>query len=164
MSAIILPGNVASMPALSLRQPWPWLVTRPDLTDPAERAAALAKGWIKTIENRDWPTRFRGDFLIHAGKLMPMADYDAALLFIELYVDPVLVHQVPDPAELQRGGVVGMATLTDCVTSHTSGWFTGGFSEPGVDGGYGYVLQDAKPLPFIPWKGMQKFFNVRVRP
>jgi hypothetical protein len=37
---------------LSIRQPWAWLV---------------AHGW-KNIENRTWPTGFRGRFLIHAAK------------------------------------------------------------------------------------------------
>ena len=40
------------MKALSIRQPWAWLIVRPDLTDPAERAAAFAAGEIKDVESR----------------------------------------------------------------------------------------------------------------
>ena len=40
------------MKALSIMQPWAWLI---------------ANGH-KDIENRSWPTRYRGPVLIHAGK------------------------------------------------------------------------------------------------
>jgi hypothetical protein len=46
------------MKALSIRQPWAWLI--------------LNAG--KDIENRDWLTRFRGPFLIHASKGMTRAE------------------------------------------------------------------------------------------
>lgn len=148
------------MIALSIRQPWAWLIVN----------------GLKDVENRSWPTRYRGQFLVHAGKTLTVKDYDAALLFIEAFVDPELVHQVPDMAELPLGGVVGMARLADCVTHCPSPWFTGGMS-PAVteDGsadentpgsyvfGYGFVLQDAKPIPFMPWKGQLGFFNVVVK-
>jgi len=41
-----------------------------------------------------------------------------------------------------------------------SPWFTGG-AEQG--GGYGFVLQDALWIPFLPWKGRLGFFNVDVK-
>lgn len=146
MSTISLPDNRARMPALSIRQPWAWLIVN----------------GFKPIENRDWPTKFRGPLLIHAGSKLTMDDYDAAMLFIEAFVDPQLVSQVPDAGELERGGVVGMATLVDCVREHPSPWFTGGVDKAGD--GFGFVLQDAKPLPFFPWKGRLGFFDVVVRP
>ncbi|HHY88739.1 MAG TPA: ASCH domain-containing protein, partial [Chloroflexi bacterium] len=40
------------MKALSVRQPWAWLI---------------AQGY-KTVENRTWATNYRGPLLIHAGK------------------------------------------------------------------------------------------------
>ena len=39
------------MRALSINNPWGW---------------AIASG-LKDIENRDWATKFRGEFLIHVG-------------------------------------------------------------------------------------------------
>lgn len=48
------------MIALSIRQPWAWHI--------------LNSG--KDIENRDWPTRFRGRVLIHASKGMTRAEYE----------------------------------------------------------------------------------------
>ena len=56
MSSVVFNRNwtpaEGMIPALSFRQPWAWVV---------------AKG-IKPIENRNWPTEYRGLFLIHAGK------------------------------------------------------------------------------------------------
>lgn len=134
------------MIALSVRQPWAWLIVN----------------GFKSIENRDWPTNFRGQFLVHAGKKLTVADYDAAMLFIEAFVDPALVNQVPDMAELPLGGVVGVATLTDCVQDHPSPWFTGREELNGA--GYGFVLADARPIPFLPWKGRLGFFNINPAP
>ena len=63
------------MKALSIRQPWAWLIVRPDLTDPIQRAAAFAAGEIKDIENRTWATKHRGPFLVHAGQTFDMEGY-----------------------------------------------------------------------------------------
>jgi hypothetical protein len=38
--------------ALSIKQPWVWLIVNGH----------------KDVENRNWPTRFRGRLLVHAGK------------------------------------------------------------------------------------------------
>ncbi|UUZ68048.1 ASCH domain-containing protein [Polaromonas sp. P2-4] len=149
---ITLPNNAARMPALSIRQPWAWLIVN----------------GFKNVENRSWLTNYRGPFLIHAGKKLTVDDYDAAMLFVEAFVDPALVHQVPDMAELPLGGVVGMAKLVDCVTEHPSPWFTGGQANAGAQAeihgsGYGFVLEQGMPIPFLPWKGRQGFFDVVVK-
>lgn len=131
------------MIALSVRQPWAWLIVN----------------GFKDIENRDWPTNFRGQFLVHAGKKLTVADYDAAMLFIEAFVDPALLAKVPPMAELPLGGVVGAAVLVDCVQAHPSPWFTGAGS-----GGHGFVIDRAMPIPFMPWKGRLGFFNINPAP
>lgn len=88
---------------LSIRQPWAWLV---------------ANGW-KNIENRTWPTGFRGRFLIHAAKGMTRAEYDACLLFV-MSTGMTIWKALPmfDSPQLCRGGIVGEAELVDCVTHH----------------------------------------------
>ncbi|WP_289241690.1 ASCH domain-containing protein [Delftia sp.] len=48
------------IPALSIRQPWAWLIVH----------------GYKDIENRDWHTPFRGNLLVHAGLTMTRAYYD----------------------------------------------------------------------------------------
>lgn len=122
-------------PALSIRQPWAWLIVHCDeYRDP------------KRVENRTWPTGFRGPLLIHAGKKFDSAGYD---LIIELRPD--LARLLPEPGAFDLGGLVGRATVIDCVTESTSWWFTGPC---------GFVLADARPLKFLPYPGRLGFFNI----
>jgi hypothetical protein len=88
----------------------------------------------KDVENRDWATRFRGEVLIHAGKAFdgPIRDY-------------------PEFAHLPRGGIVGVVEIVDCVSACGSEWFCGD---------YGFVLRNARVLPFIPCRGALGFFDV----
>ena len=126
------------MKAISIRQPWCW--------------AILHAG--KDIENRDWPTRYRGPVLIHASKGMTRDEYEDCLASCH-YVSET--HPFPSglamPAfeELQRGGIVGQAEIVGCVEDSDSPWFLGR---------YGFVLRNVKPLPFRPFKGALGFFDV----
>lgn len=120
------------MLALSIRQPWAWLI--------------LHGG--KDIENRDWPTRVRGRVLVHAAKGMTRDEFDSAAIFS--YGRTGSARLVP-PHELQRGGIVGSVDIVDCVTDSKSRWFMGRF---------GFVLRDPQPLPFVPWRGQLGFFDV----
>lgn len=135
------------MKALSIRQPWAWLIVRPDLTDPAEREAAFAAGIIKDIENRTWPTKFRGRLLVHASSSMTRQEYADASEFVQSRG----VTSMPAFAELQRGGIIGSVELVDCSDSSYSQWYMGDTA---------FVLRDAVPLPFAPLKGALSFFEV----
>lgn len=115
------------MKALSIRQPWAWLI----VTD------------YKNVENRTWPTSFRGKFLIHAGKRFDHAGYK--------WVISTMGIAMPKPDCFHTGGIVGIAELTQCVTQHDSPWFSGP---------YGFVLENAQPLPFTPLGGRLRFFEV----
>ena len=69
-------------PALSVIQPWPWLILRPDVREPAARAELRAAGLMKDVENRDWPTHVRGWVLLHASATrLAKWDYAAAAVF-----------------------------------------------------------------------------------
>lgn len=119
------------MKALSIRQPYAWLI---------------AQG-IKPIENRSWATKFRGNFLIHTGQQPPTSrDYLAAKEICES-IGIVL----PKINEFEKGGIVGYAKLIDSVTSHDSPFFFG----PN-----GFVLKGAKPCKLISCKGQLSFFNL----
>ena len=135
------------MRTLSIRQPWAWLITRPDLVDSAARAEALSAGLLNDIENRDWSTDYRGRFLIHASQRMVQRDY------WQTYEDlkERLGIELPHFLELDLGGIVGAATLVDVVSEHPSPWFIGPF---------GWVLRDARPLPFVDFKGQLNWFDV----
>lgn len=119
---------------LSVRQPWAWFI---------------ANGH-KPVENRTWATRYRGPLLIHASKEMGEKDYQEAITFI-MDLDPDLAASRPYYSQYQRGGIVGMATLVDCVTSYDSPWFTGPI---------GWVLADAKPIEFLPCPGRLGLFEI----
>ncbi len=106
------------MKALSIRQPWAWLIVRPDLNGQA-RLDAIARQELKDIENRTWRTSYRGPVLIHASKGMTRGEYDDAGHYLcELYetgpYDSTLIT-LPKFEALQRGGIVGVANITDCL-------------------------------------------------
>lgn len=121
------------MLALSIRQPWAWLI--------------LHAG--KPVENRDWPTRVRGRILIHASKGMTRSEYDDACRFAHRL--GVNTNLIPLPRDIERGGIVGSIELVDCVLHHDSPWFCGR---------YGFVLRDPRPLPFRAYRGSLGFFDV----
>lgn len=123
----------AKVMALSVRQPWAWLIVN----------------GYKPVENRNWPTHFRGHVLIHASKGMTLEEYQAAR-GMALRIDPT----IPFPAfdKLERGGFVGCADVTDCVESSDSPWFVGE---------YGFVVANAAPMPFTPYRGQLNFFEVK---
>lgn len=118
------------MKALSIRQPWAWLIV---------------EGY-KDIENRDWYTTYRGQLLIHAAKTLRSADYRFAVDYA--YKRGVIV---PPARELPLGGIVGAVTLIDCVTSYKSVWFQGNF---------GFVLANASTRPFVACNGRLGIFEV----
>lgn len=127
------------MKAISIRQPWAW---------------AIVAGY-KDVENRDWPTRYRGRVLIHASKREETGDVD--------YVVNLVAHQTGRTREdiareygdhLLAGGlgaIVGAATIDDCVEDMRSDWFFGK---------YGFVVADATAIQPVPCKGALSFFNV----
>ncbi len=126
---------VENRKALSIMQPWAWLIVN----------------GFKGIENRDWRCRRRGPILIHAGKKVDRDAMEALRkgyhpvtgqpLEINLYA--VLPHT------FEKGGIVGEAVITGCVDRSDSPWFVGR---------YGILMREARPLPFIPCKGALRFF------
>ncbi len=89
------------MRALSIRQPWAWLIVN----------------GYKDIENRSWRTNYRGPFLVHAGLKAEQEVYDQVADRLDI--------QLPPPGEIERGGIVGQSTILDGVENHDSPWFFG---------------------------------------
>jgi hypothetical protein len=131
------------MRALSIRQPWAWLIVNGH----------------KTIENRDWSTAFRGPVLIHASLTMTQKYHRE--LSAQMLADFAI--ELPAYDALERGGIVGVAEIVDCLTAvdivdygeSFQRWFTGE---------HGFVIARARPLPFHPCKGALSFFDVRGVP
>lgn len=122
------------MKAISIRQPWAWLIVN----------------GYKDIENRSWRTKYRGHVLIHASQGVKKSEYERAKELTER-----LGIALPDVSNFETGGIVGVATITDCVEQSESPWF---FGEKG------FVLTDARPLKFIQMKGKLSFFETGIDP
>lgn len=137
------------MRALSIRQPWAWLIVRPDLSGEA-RAEALRRGLIKDVENRTWRNAYRGPVLIHAASTKNTATFTQA----REYAAALGVHNIPELQELHYGGIVGIARIADCMAPdrRSNPWH--------MEGAWGFKLVDIKPLPFQPVRGMLGFFEV----
>ena len=90
------------MRALSIRQPWAWLVVN----------------GYNDIENRTWSTNFRGRIYVHAGQRMVADDYPEQREFIARA--GILI-----PANLARGAIVGEVTITGCIAASARPWFCG---------------------------------------
>ncbi len=87
------------MKALSVRQPWAWLIVNGH----------------KDIENRVWNTRFRGRIWIHAGLRHdgPRDSWDW--------------RNIQPPKRFEYGGIIGSVEIVDVVTRSRSRWFSGPF-------------------------------------
>jgi hypothetical protein len=121
------------MKALSIRQPWAW--------------AILHAG--KDVENRNWPTRFRGTIAVHAAKGMTRDEYENARDFM---IGDVGLNDMPLFGQCWRGVIVGLVDIVDCVTRSDSPWF---------EGKYGFVLANPRPLKTpISCKGALNFWDV----
>lgn len=108
--------RAGAIKALSIKQPYPHHIFHDG----------------KDVENRDWPTKGRGWFLIHAGVSTSELD-----------------RQDEREMAMPRGGIVGAARIIDCVTEMDSNWFYGT---------YGFVLRDAFHIPIVPCRGQLGFF------
>lgn len=120
--------------ALSVRQPWAW---------------AIFHG--KDIENRSWRApnpalAFRGEVCIHAAQGMTRYEYDDASATIER-----ITGELPAaPAELKRGGIVGVVYVRDIFKDSGSPWFFGP---------RGLALEQQREIDFIPAAGALGFFE-----
>lgn len=115
-------------PALSVRQPW----------------ADLIVNGIKDIENRTWPTAFRGRLLIHASMTVEWDDVEKVCGLLGL--------ATPGDYQPVTGALLGWTEIIDCVKTHPSRFF---------HGPYGFVLQGSQRLAVpVPWRGQRGIFQV----
>jgi hypothetical protein len=109
------------MRALTIRQPW---------------AAAIAYA-DKRVENRPWPTNYRGPVLIHAGKTMDRRHGP-------------MVAAVVRGLQLDLGAVLAVARITDCHADD------GECTPWSATGKFHHVLDEVTALPLpIPWADAQ---------
>jgi hypothetical protein len=117
------------MKAISLWQPWAWLIFHG-----------------KPVENRDWPTRYRGPLLIHASKTWDSNGFAWICDTFGAKLSNLMPNTFP------QGYIVGKVNLIDCVTEYDSPWFFGP---------YGHVYREAREFKTpIPYRGSQGIFEV----
>jgi len=129
-------------------------------------AELIARG-LKLVENRTWPTSYRGQLLIHAGKSTKWLRLDCSKKFDAEYGIPL--------DEMSFGAIVATAVLSACIPveriiESRSG---NGRLPPSwrflethehVEGPYCFVLEDVNRIEPIPYRGAQGFFEVSVPP
>lgn len=115
--------------AISIRQPWAWLVVSGQ----------------KDIENRSWRTHYRGPLLVHSGMSHP----DLNEGFCEELEEEHGLRKLPKV--FYGGGIIGVVNVVDCVRRSKSPWFS--------PGDWGWVLADARTLPFRECKGKVGLFR-----
>lgn len=128
MASIDFTDPVWSLPALSIRQPSAWLVV----------------AGIKDVENRSWPTNYRGPLLIHAANDRKSCRPD------KLYGTAQRFH-VTLPDRFEFGGIIGVASVADCIKGHPSQWASSRH--------FNWLMTDARPLRFRPCKGTLGLFQ-----
>lgn len=125
------------MRALSLTQPWAWLVVHGG----------------KDIENRVWSTKLRGRFLVHAAKGMTRAQYHDAVAFT-LATPGGAYDRLPRFEDLELGGIIGSVELLDVLPPAPlpkRAWR--------MPMQFGFTLANPAPLPFVPCKGALGFWG-----
>ncbi|WP_071603882.1 ASCH domain-containing protein [Dickeya sp. NCPPB 3274] len=123
------------MKAISTRQPWAWLIVH----------------GYKDIDNRTWPTKYRGCVFIHASKRkISDTDWNVASKIAKANNIPLPERDSP---EYKYGGIIGAVNMTGCCESSDSPWFWGPI---------GFQLSNAKEISFIPFKGRLNFFETNL--
>jgi len=127
------------MKALTICQPYATLICTPQDELPAGETQ-------KRVENRRWPTSYRGPLLIHAGKSRK-------------FMRPGDAEKFDD---MPFGAVVGVARLIDCMEwpwprpiPDNRRWL---LDHPHAEGPYCFVLADvvrfAEPVPLVGCLGL----------
>lgn len=121
------------MKALTICQPYAELIVRGE----------------KRVENRTWPTKYRGLMYIHAGKSREWFDDDAHLIQMLGRLPPF-------------GAVVAIADLVDCVQRNGPAFRKYPWLEDHehANGPWCWVLERVTPIGPWPYRGAQGLFDI----
>lgn len=131
------------MKAISLIQPWAWLVT----------------AGSKRIENRTWhlpPSMVGQTVLIHASKTDPRKFPDVHLFMKYIGIS----EEIPPEAFSMRGGVVGWATIQGCLCPGSTTLPEGYDTRWWMSDQHGFLLEKVGVLPYTQCKGGLGFFEL----
>jgi hypothetical protein len=108
------------MKVLSVKNPWAWLIMRGG----------------KDVENRSWPTSYRGRIAIHASK--NPVEFKIADPYMPT-AEEIEFAYLLNESEETNGYILGLVVLADCIRDSTSKW-----AEKGM---WHWIL--CNPAPFI---------------
>ena len=123
--------------ALSIRQPYAWLI---------------CKGY-KDVENRNWATRFRGRIYVHAG-VSKIYLKDAENELGKRLSCSQASDYMANINSFTFGAIIGEVDIIDCVSESTSPWFSGK---------YGFIMRN--PILYnqpIPCRGKLNLFKLDI--
>lgn len=135
---------------LTVKQPWAFL---------------LIAG-LKDVENRNWPTNYRGELFIHAS-VEKSFDWDALIWLMEQkrmgeFWTVIRHFGLILKGELEKckitkhheefGAILGSVNLTGCISNSTSPWAM-------PDSKFHWLVSDAKPITPIPARGSLSIWN-----
>lgn len=132
------------MKAISIRQPWAWLIVQ----------------GAKAVENRTWYTSYRGPLLIHAAKGCTFREWCDAWEWIDEVIGAHVRRMYPPPTHtaIERGGIVGIVDMVGCVNNadwehkpHYCAWAQSGC--------WHHLYENPRPLPFHPCRGALGLFD-----
>lgn len=126
------------MVALSLRQPWAWMIIHGG----------------KDVENRKWVSSKEGWVFIHAAATLGLSEYHEAMCFAQPRMDAVTWQKVPARGNIGRGGIVGAMKISPSDRGIVSKWR--------MDGQFPIPVLEVRALPFVPCKGMLNYFTPAV--
>lgn len=134
------------MKAISIRQPWAWLIVH----------------GAKVVENRSWATSYRGPLLIHAAKGCTLDEWSDAWEYIqEVHPGVLRVYNPPTHLACLRGGIVGVVDQTGCIDNADQvdspdycSW-----AEPGQ---WHHLYSNPRTLPFMPCRGSLGLWDCEV--
>lgn len=122
--------------ALTILQPWAW---------------AIAEG-IKTIENRSWPTKYRGSIYVHAGRKVHNSEFVDCAETMRLVGSQ---RDIPREDLLVYGALIAVVDLVGCSQFPDDPW-----SNPML---WNWKLANPRPLPEpIPMRGSLGLWKVKL--
>ena len=126
-------------------------------------ASLIARG-VKRVENRTWPTRYRGPLVIHAGKSRQWLTDDGPSL------DPRENYGIA-LSEMPFGAVIAVAQLIDCVSlsgcsdymERTRAKYPWLAEHEHASGPWCWILDYVQPFSEpVPYKGSQGLWDYPV--
>lgn len=149
------------MKALSIKQPWAWLICA-GYKDIENRTWKIARksqhGPYSSYHQANFTIDLPSRIYVHAGK---GRDVESIISILNCHWKWVphdaqdAIFYFENDGNWSLGCIIGEVDITDCVTESSSYWF---------EGKYGFVLEN--PILYkkpIPYKGQLGFFEVDIK-